>query len=137
MVSQTELRAREYKINCGECGAPMRLRFSKRYSKTGKAEPFYGCSNYPECKGTHGAHPDGKPLGIPANKETKSARIRAHAAFDQLWKEKDSPMSRGEAYAWMKRETGFEHIGELTKEECEELCACILTEFDIDAEDLV
>ena len=27
---------------------------------------FYGCSTYPNCKASHGAHKDGKPLGTPA-----------------------------------------------------------------------
>lgn len=130
MVSKAELRAKEHDVTCGECGSPMRLRYTKKYERL-----FYGCSRFPDCTGTHGAHPDGKPFGVPANQETKSARIRAHAAFDQLWKEKDSPMKRAQAYAWMRSELGFQHIGELTKQECEMLCARVLTEFDIDAED--
>jgi len=34
--------------SCPKCGSPMRLRSSKR-------GPFYGCSTYPECKGTRPA----------------------------------------------------------------------------------
>lgn len=83
---------KEHPVTCPDDGAPMRLRPS-RYGL------FYGCSNYPKCKGTHGAHPDGKPLGTPATRETKDARIRAHAAFDGLrklmgWKRNDS-------YQWL------------------------------------
>lgn len=47
---------------------------------------FWGCSRFPECRSTHGAHPDGRPLGKPATAEVKQARIAAHAAFDRLWK---------------------------------------------------
>lgn len=46
---------------CPECGALMRLRKS-RFGL------FYGCTRYPYCKASHGAHPDGAPLGVPVNK---------------------------------------------------------------------
>lgn len=66
--------------HCGECGSKMVLRKSK-YGL------FYGCIKYPECKGTHGAHQNsGKPLGIPADEETKEWRVKAHAEFDKFWK---------------------------------------------------
>jgi hypothetical protein len=55
--------------------------------KESKFGPFYGCENFPTCRSTHGAHPDGKPLGVPADKATKEARIAAHAQFDRLWKD--------------------------------------------------
>lgn len=87
-------------LRCGECGSSMVL----RNSKFGK---FYGCTAFPNCRGTHGAHPDGTPLGVPANKETKEARIRAHAAFDAVWKARQKnfnlsrTVARGECYAWL------------------------------------
>jgi len=62
---------------------------------------FYGCIRFPQCKATHGAHPSGEPLGEPATAETKQWRIKAHEAFDQLWKGADATMSRSEAYKWM------------------------------------
>jgi hypothetical protein len=105
----------------------MKLRFSHKYDRH-----FYGCVRFPDCLGAHGAHPDGKSLGIPASKETRSARIRAHAAFDKLWQGVDARMNRSQAYAWMKEATGFQHIGELTTEECERLCSALLVAFDID-----
>lgn len=36
--------------SCPECGKPMRLRKAKTGDHAG--EPFWGCSGYPECKGT-------------------------------------------------------------------------------------
>jgi len=41
---------------CPECGAPMR----KRTPRTGRNAgiPFWGCSNYPDCKGTREINPD-------------------------------------------------------------------------------
>lgn len=115
-------------LKCGECGALMKLRSpSKKYP----TRPFYGCSRFPECRGTHGAHADGRPLGIPANKETKLARIRVHKVFDLIWKNRY--LTRPQAYAWMRRRLGFTsteaHIGQFTAEECEELRLAVLDGF--------
>jgi len=106
---------------CAECQSPMVLRTS-RYGK------FWGCSQFPKCRGTHGAHQaDGRPLGIPADKETKLARIEAHKAFDRLWK--SGKMSRTAAYRWLQEAMklpGFEvHIGKFTKEQCIHLVALL------------
>ena len=102
---------------CPECGEPMVLRDS-RYGL------FYGCTTYPKCKSTHGAHKKtGEPLGIPGNAETKKARIRAHDSFDQLWKV--AHMERADAYVWMQEAmemTGDEaHIGKFTIDLCDQL----------------
>lgn len=101
---------------CPECGEPMVLRNSK-------FGLFYGCSAFPQCRATHGAYPDGRPLGTPADKETKKARIRAHDCFDQLWKK--GHMSRGDAYAWMREAmelTAEEaHIGRFDVDKCDRL----------------
>jgi len=64
-------------IKCPECNSEMELKSSK-YGK------FYGCINYPNCNGTHGADPYGNPLGIPGNSKTKEARREAHKIFDSL-----------------------------------------------------
>jgi len=102
---------------CPECGEPMILRDSK-YGL------FYGCTAFPQCKASHGAHKKtGQPLGIPADKMTKKARIEAHDAFDQLWKGKH--MARGEAYQWMQEAMEMTeeeaHIGRFGADQCEEL----------------
>jgi len=107
-------------LTCPECGAPVRLRPS-RYGL------FYGCTTWPKCNGTHGAHPDGKPLGTPGNRETKDARIRAHAAFDTLWK--NGGMKRKEAYRWMQDTLGMSqneaHIGSFDVATCERLITAV------------
>lgn len=107
-------------LRCGECGALMLLR-------KGRDAPFYGCTRFPECRGTHGAHPDGAPLGVPANKQTKAARMRAHAAFDRLWD--GGPMRRGDAYRWLTKAmgitTGQAHIGEFDEAQCEQVIALV------------
>lgn len=106
-------------LQCGECGARMELCSSVKFTK-----PFYGCTRYPECRGSHGAHADGAPLGKPANQETKRARIQAHAMFDQIWKQK-LVTHRGAAYNWMRQVMGLTnsqaHIGEFDIQQCAEL----------------
>jgi ssDNA-binding Zn-finger/Zn-ribbon topoisomerase 1 len=104
------------KVTCGECGADMVLRQSPKYPA-----PFWGCTQFPECRGTHGAHPDGRPLGIPANRETKDKRIEAHKHFDPIWEQK--LMTRKEAYRRLAKEMGVAevHIGESDIETCEKI----------------
>lgn len=73
---------------CPECGRPMRVRTAQRGPNAGNQ--FWGCSNYPSCKGTLNieSHSDGEesagaeesPLGalptryLPVNWETKTDR---------------------------------------------------------------
>ncbi len=103
-------------VLCGECGAEMVLRKSPKYKS-----PFWGCSAFPACRGTHGAHPDGRPLGIPANKETKEWRIKAHAAFDPFWK--NGIYERKQAYRYLAEKLGVErvHVGEADIEMCKRI----------------
>lgn len=84
---------------------------------------FWGCSRFPECRGTHGAHPDGRPLGVPANKETREWRIKAHASFDTLWKCSQITMTRKKAYKLLgeKLRKGEVHIEESSIAECQEI----------------
>jgi len=128
-------------MDCPEpgCDGHMVLRYSKKYNG-----PFYGCSNFPECRATHGAHADGRPLGKPADKFTKQCRIQAHEAFDKLWMEApkfyDLPslkvqnkkarrmykriqrIARGRAYKWLEIQLGLEdgecHIGMFDADTC-------------------
>ncbi len=87
-------------VICPDCGAPMVLRETRRLTyHNGDPRKFYGCSNWPECSGVHGAHPDGTPMGIPANKETRQARKEAHQAFDAYWLGRG--WGRDEAYNWL------------------------------------
>jgi len=113
-------------LKCPDCNQDMVLRDS-RYGK------FYGCCGYPDCWGTHGAHADGTPLGIPADKETKLARIRTHDVFDRLWR--GGPMSRRMAYHWMCAAMDMTpqeaHIGRFTKEQCATLIDRVLANFEV------
>ncbi len=132
-VTMNDRRKTEYQascvvqdLKCGECGSVMILRRSKKFNSL-----FYGCSKFPECKGSHGAHPDGRPLGLPGNRRTSLARIHAHDVFDRLWKQRR--MTRSAAYAWMKRVMDLPedaaHIGHLTSEQCERLVKLIKEQF--------
>lgn len=111
---QKQAPGERFDLVCGECQSPMNLRPSK-YGW------FYGCSRFPECSGTHGAHKDGAPLGVPADKVTKQRRIEAHARFDRLWR--DGRMTRHLAYQVMGyiMELGPDacHIGKMTRAQCE------------------
>jgi len=109
---------------CAECGQPMQLR-SSRFG------PFYGCTTWPNCEGTHGAHPDGAPKGIPADKPTRLARIRAHTVFDRIWKSKAK--KRHQAYGWMRQAMGLSHseahIAMFSIEQCEKLIQLVYRDF--------
>lgn len=102
-------------VHCGECGHTMVLRDSK-YGK------FWGCSMFPKCRGAHGARPDAVArLGVPADKATKLARIEAHDAFDELWRNGPMP-SRRAAYNWLRQHPSLpNHIGQMTEAECRRL----------------
>lgn len=55
-------------VNCPVCNAPMVERVN---SKTD--EPFYGCSRYPDCKGTR-----------PISETEKMRRAGATTLFDEV-----------------------------------------------------
>lgn len=108
-------------INC-YCGARMVLKES-RYG------PFWSCSKWPDCTGKVGAHPDGSPLGTPADPRTAEARKAAHETFDEWWRSKG--WNRGRAYAWLEANAQKPHIAEMTKEECEQLIELIEDEYGL------
>lgn len=106
----------------------MVLRTTTRFKyRNGSPRKFYGCSRYPLCEAAHGADPEGKPLGTPANKETKVARIAAHNKFDSYWKAKN--LHRNQAYKLLQEVMGMSpedaHIAMFSKEQCLELINCI------------
>lgn len=105
----------EHKVICPDCGSLMRLRRTSKFKwKNGQGRLFYGCSSWPACKGTHGAHPDGRPLGVPADRPTKEARNAAHLAFDGLIASRH--WRKGQGYAWLAIQLGFPKAA--AKKEC-------------------
>lgn len=111
--------------SCGECGAPMILRTSDKYpNKDGSPRKFYGCTRWPVCSGTHSAHQNsGKPMGIPADKETKLARQQAHALFDPYVKKWFQ--NRREGYQFLANVMGLSekdaHISRFNIDQCKKL----------------
>lgn len=84
------------------------------------------------CRAWVGTHErSGKPLGRLANAELRSAKQRAHAVFDPLWKAKmrrdkvSQKVARGAGYTWLADQLGIKpedcHIGEFSVEQCEEV----------------
>lgn len=72
-----------------------------------------------------GVHKDSpkKALGRLANKELRDWKVKAHAAFDPLWK--SNYMNRHEAYAWLAKQLNIPreycHIGMMGVESCKAL----------------
>lgn len=120
----------EHPLECPLCRSPMHLRTS-RYGL------FYGCSRWPQCDATHGAHPNGEPLGIPADNETKRWRIKAHEAFDRLWNGPGACMSRPDAYRWMIQTLALPaeeaHIARFSREQCQRLIVALEAKDQLDA----
>lgn len=90
------------------------------------------------CEAWVGVHKnDGKnrPLGTPANAETRHARSMAHQIFDPLWKAARKPGEapsrvRGRFYGWLAKELEIDkkhcHIGLFDLKTCVrviEICA--------------
>ncbi len=117
-----------HELTCPECGAEMVLKQS-RYG------PFYGCIRWATtgCKGAHGAHPDGRPMGTPATLETRRARIEAHEAFDRLWK--SGRMKRKQAYAWLSAAMGMPseqaHISRFDVAQCRRVVEAVERELGV------
>jgi ssDNA-binding Zn-finger/Zn-ribbon topoisomerase 1 len=107
----------DVELTCPACKRPMRLRRHELYGL------FWGCDTYVACGTKHGAHADGRPLGTPADQETKEWRVKAHDAFDPLWK--TGKLTRSDAYEWLCQVMGKTkeegHIGHFTVEECKGL----------------
>ena len=82
-------------------------------------QAWVGC--HPCKTNKKGALKPGRPLGRFANKELRQAKMRAHAAFDPLWKAKmqrediGKGRARAAGYAWLAASLGIDpvdcHIG--------------------------
>lgn len=107
----------EVKCHCGST-ASLRsnsLIYNGKEYGNGKA---WICDRFPECRGSIGTHPDGRPLGTIPDEETKKLRIQVHALMDPLWKSKK--IKRNSMYYKLGkalRKQAF-HTGECNAEEC-------------------
>ena len=97
-----------------------------RPSRFGEDRVYYACT-IAGCRGAHGAHSDGTPLGTPADRATKAMRIAAHEVFDRLWK--SGRMTRKQAYAWMQDTLNLSkaeaHIGKFDSVMCSKLIRAV------------
>ena len=127
-------------VYCDYCGNPATLVtgdaiYPGRPSLAGKH--FWECTGCDAWVGTHSNSKDHAPLGRLANAELRAAKIRAHAAFDRLWKEKHrrgatKSHARKAGYRWLAEQMGLTgaqcHIGMFSVDQCErvvELCTYI------------
>ncbi|HEX5095214.1 MAG TPA: zinc-finger-containing protein [Acidimicrobiia bacterium] len=129
------MSVRDEDLACPDCAAPMELAIG--YG----GRQYYRCERYPDCHGAHGAHPDGSPMGEPADARTRQARILAHEALDKLWM--DAPLMYGaealdpekvkrfrriarvRAYDWLAAKMGgaYMHIGDADMQACRDIIA--------------
>ena len=102
---------------CPGCGGAT----ERRYSQYGE---YICCRNYPGCDHVVGCHTDGRPLGTPANKQTRTWRKLAHSIFDALWRD-HGRRRRTIEYAWLAHEMGLTkdecHIGMFDIEQCKQV----------------
>jgi hypothetical protein len=114
---------------CPKCGRKMILQTSP-FLTYGNGEPrkYWSCEFYPLCDVQHSAHPDGRPVGFPADKKTRIARVDAHEAFDALWR--DLGLTRTQGYELLQQITGLSeedaHIGRFTLDQCAALVEAII-----------
>ena len=88
-----------------------------------------------DCDASVGCHKGTKtPLGTMATSQTRKARMRAHDAFDPIWKESPRRNGRKKAYFWLAKKLGIDfrdcHIGLFDEETCNrvvEICQEKLT----------
>lgn len=87
---------------------------------------IYLCRDCDAYVGTHKDRPH-EALGRLANKELREAKIKAHAAFDNLWNRKIAKgfkkgHARAKAYKWLSKEMNIEpeytHIGCFDVKQC-------------------
>lgn len=99
----------------------MRLRITTKYQYgNGKNKRFYQCKQWPECRGTHGAHPNGTPMGTPASKILREYRQKMHELIDEVIPD------RASQYAWLKKYGPKQHIGEMTIDDISRLYIALI-----------
>lgn len=113
-------------IHCPYCGSKASLHPSSFiYGEAAKTDGYvYACDRYPECDSYVGAHIKSKqPMGTLANGDLRNKRIKAHKAFDRMWK--SGFMTKYYAYKWMEIKFGLDsnqaHIAMFSEAMCDRL----------------
>lgn len=104
---------------CPYCGATAKLIDSIAIYRTRSFGMVWACLPCDAWVGCHGT--GSTPKGRLANKALRDAKIRAHAAFDPIWK--GGEMARGDAYGWLADHMGVDkrdcHIGMFDEDQCQ------------------
>ena len=106
--------------NCTYCNTPAKL-VSGNIVYPHRSD--LGSLKYWICKcgarvGTHKNSPNNEPYGLLADAEHRKLKIKAHAAFDPIWRY--GRTSRKEAYIWLRKKLGVKkdvHMGWAGKDE--------------------
>lgn len=104
-------------LKCAEpgCDGELVLKWTPKWRRF-----WYSCSRWPRCDGSLPADVDGSPRGEPRTKELQGWRVRAHEAFDTIWKKRG--FRRHTAYAWLRRVMVLPpdkaHISRMDVEQC-------------------
>jgi len=105
----------QWDVTCGDCGSKMVLVTGDSIDRT----LMYRCSR-PECRCIHAAFPNGKPVGTPADQNTRSLRCVLHRILDPLWK--DRHISRNRLYKRLAKRLGMSeedcHVGKFNAKQC-------------------
>lgn len=117
------------RVSCPYCGQDTQCVTGKEiypHRKDLYSLNFYLCK---PCNAYCGCHKGTlNPLGSPANVELREARMKAHRAFDELWKDKHMP-SRTQAYKWLSEKTGVPpakcHIAMFDTVSCENVVSAV------------
>jgi hypothetical protein len=119
------VRKRPPKVICPYCGQAAELVSSATIYGGRDFGMMWDCRPCDAYVGTHKNSADHAPLGTLANAELRAARMRAHRAFDPLWK--GGTLTRKEAYAEMRRILNVTragaHVARLDLAQCEALVA--------------
>lgn len=110
-------------VICPYCGQPAKLTDSTHLYGGRSYGLVWDCRPCDAYVGVHRNSPKHAPLGRLANKELRTWKMKAHAAFDPLWK--SGRMSRKDAYRLMQRLLGVgkkdAHIGMFDVGQCRRL----------------
>lgn len=109
------------KVECPYCHKLAKLVDSRVIYKTRSNGMIYYCS---DCDAYVGCHRGTSiPLGVMSNRRARQWKIRAHKAFDHIWKHKY--MYRSQAYLWLSVKMNIPldqtHIGMFDVDRCKQV----------------
>lgn len=96
------------RISCNYCEKPAELHWGEAvypHRKELHKKKFWVCWGCDAWVGCHEREDGAEPLGTLAKEDLRDARIKAHDAFDSLWRHGE--MSREEAYSWLAQALGI------------------------------